>query len=233
MRGVISLALAVVAGVLVVAAAADATRLHGESMAHRNLARSVSGEQGRDWEALRRVNPDIVAWVSVEGASVDYPVLSVTRGEYDYYLSHDLQGRPSASGCLILDERCDENGAHLVVYGHHLAGTNLMLSELGSAWDPATFEGLGTCEWETPEAGPTVLKPCCAAKIESDDALYLSPAANANALQAWHERSHTQASARRPREGGAGRIVTFVTCSSAWAGAGERCAVSFVATSGG
>lgn len=73
-----------------------------------------------NFEALRRVNPDVVAWLVIPGTSIDYPVVQTTDNEI--YLNKTFEGRTSASGAIFLD--CDSRmgpaGFHSIFYGHHM-----------------------------------------------------------------------------------------------------------------
>ena len=43
-----------------------------------------------DWEYWLSVNPDIVAWVSVPGTGIDYPVVQASAVDPTFYLDHDV-----------------------------------------------------------------------------------------------------------------------------------------------
>lgn len=61
-----------------------------------------AAKEGIDWPSLRKENPDVVGWLTVEGASISYPVTS-ERGEHagGWYLKHDFWGRTSTLGVPI------------------------------------------------------------------------------------------------------------------------------------
>ena len=42
-----------------------------------------------DWDALREINPDVVAWVYMPGTMVNYPVAH-KDGDSEYYLHHNF-----------------------------------------------------------------------------------------------------------------------------------------------
>lgn len=73
-----------------------------------------------DFEALKAINPDVVAWVEIPGTNVNYPVVWTTNNET--YLDTDFEGNKSASGTVFLD--CDSQsdffGRHNILYGHHM-----------------------------------------------------------------------------------------------------------------
>ncbi|WP_249320260.1 class B sortase [Yeguia hominis] len=72
-----------------------------------------------DFAALREINPDIVAWIYIEGTEINYPV--VQGEDNDYYLKHLFTGEWNGSGCIFLDSRNDASFAdrHSIIYGHH------------------------------------------------------------------------------------------------------------------
>lgn len=79
-------------------------------------------DSGLSFAELRAINPDVVAWLTLDGTGIDYPVC---KGEDDFeYLSKNAKGEPSASGSIFLDAACDENFTepYEVVMGHHMEG---------------------------------------------------------------------------------------------------------------
>ncbi|ANU53162.1 class B sortase [Acutalibacter muris] len=54
-----------------------------------------------DFESLRAVNPEIVAWLTIGGTNIDYPVAQ--HSDNDYYLHHLFTGEWNSSGCLFMD----------------------------------------------------------------------------------------------------------------------------------
>lgn len=62
----------------------------------------------------------MVAWLEVEGTSIDYPVMQgVDNSEF---LNKDPFGQYSLSGSIFLDSRCDPSfeDPYSLVYGHHM-----------------------------------------------------------------------------------------------------------------
>ena len=73
------------------------------------------------YQALYERNPDLVAWVKIEGTNIDYPVMySAEDGEY--YLYRNFDGQDDAAGTPFLDERCslDPRTDNLLVHGHNM-----------------------------------------------------------------------------------------------------------------
>ena len=80
-----------------------------------------------DWDAIEEEydNDDIVAWVTIPGTKVNYPI--VQGEDNDYYLHRDLYGNDSAYGSLYQDSRdtsldhsMTELKAFNYTYGHHM-----------------------------------------------------------------------------------------------------------------
>lgn len=89
---------------------------------------AASGEGA--WEELDRTNPDVVAWLRVEGTSVDVPVCQASADDPDYYLYHDLWGDAVEVGNPYLDARCGPDAPEMTVYGHHTTVESYMFHDL-------------------------------------------------------------------------------------------------------
>ena len=53
------------------------------------------------FDELRKINPDIVGWLKVEGTEIDYPI--VQTGNNETYLNTDFEGKKSVAGAIYLD----------------------------------------------------------------------------------------------------------------------------------
>lgn len=73
-----------------------------------------------NFDALRAINPDIVAWLICEDTCINYPV--VQGSDNDYYLKHLFDGTRNNAGCLFVD--CNNGPGFMnqntVIYGHHM-----------------------------------------------------------------------------------------------------------------
>ena len=136
---------AICASSLAAAALIGLTILHEGAVYSDISAEAGSAEGGGiDWEALRARNPDISAWVSVEGTPIDYPVVSPREGDpQGFYLNHDFDRNWSFAGCPYLDPRGTADGRHALVYGHHLNFDSEMFTYLRNAWRQEKFDTLG------------------------------------------------------------------------------------------
>lgn len=74
---------------------------------------------GHDIQALQEENPECVAWISIEGTDIDYPVMW-SPDDPDYYLDHSFEKTSNRHGVPFLDSRCNIDTAdNLIIYGHH------------------------------------------------------------------------------------------------------------------
>lgn len=73
-----------------------------------------------DFEGLRAVNPDVIAWIDIPGAKISYPVL---QGEDNsYYLTHLASGEYGISGSIFVDynNHPDFSDQNTIIYGHNM-----------------------------------------------------------------------------------------------------------------
>lgn len=76
-----------------------------------------------DFTALLKQNPDVCAWVVVEGTAINYPILrSGADKAEDFYLDHDLNGREKKAGSIYIQRlnSADFSDANTLVYGHNM-----------------------------------------------------------------------------------------------------------------
>lgn len=186
----------------------------------------------RNWYYLRACNDNIAAWVSVEGTAIDLPVVSTTGKSPDFYLTHDFWGRWALEGTPYLDERCQADGMHRLVYGHHLS-TGGQFSELQKAYEAEHFQKFGPCHWETPSKGELSLIPLCSMKVDASyQPIQAFEFATSDDLHAWLTGLAEEAPVRAPSwqelAATARSAVTLVTCASDRAGQRARTLVTFV-----
>lgn len=73
-----------------------------------------------DFESLRQLNPDIVAWIRIEAAGIDYPV--VQGEDNEHYLHYTFRGEASIAGSIFMDYRNkgDFTDGKTILYGHNM-----------------------------------------------------------------------------------------------------------------
>ncbi len=105
-----------------------------------------------DWEYWRSVNPHIVAWLHIPGASIDLPVVQASGEDPQFYLSHDVYGGWNPCGCPYVDAGCAEglDSPNVIVYGHNM-GDGSMFGGLVNYRDSNWAQGHRSIELITPE----------------------------------------------------------------------------------
>ena len=83
-----------------------------------------------DLQACLKQNSDFVAWLTIPGTKIDYPV--VRSNNTAYYLRHLFNGKESKLGCLFSLKSSDYQtpSKNIAIYGHHLSNSNAMFSTL-------------------------------------------------------------------------------------------------------
>lgn len=89
---------------------------------YRFTRAGIDGVEYRDFPQLLQINPDTVAWLSLDGTAVDHPVV---KGDDNFeYLDKDFYGKDYAGGTIFLDEQCskDFHDEYQLIHGHHMSG---------------------------------------------------------------------------------------------------------------
>lgn len=73
-----------------------------------------------DFDGLRAINKDIVAWIQIPGIGVDYPV--VQGKDNDHYLHYTFDEKANKAGSIFLDyrNRKDFTDSKVILYGHNM-----------------------------------------------------------------------------------------------------------------
>ena len=76
-----------------------------------------------DFDACLRQNSDFIAWLTIPGTNVDYPV--VQTNNTDYYLKHTFSGKESSLGTLFSLGKADWKtpGKNIAIFGHAISGS--------------------------------------------------------------------------------------------------------------
>ena len=87
-------------------------------------------QAGIDLEACLAQNKDFVAWLTIPGTKINYPV--VRSNDSEYYLHHLFSGKESKLGCLFSLKSSDYRtpSKNIAIYGHHISHSDAMFSTL-------------------------------------------------------------------------------------------------------
>lgn len=89
----------------------------------RNPLRGDFPDLEVDFEGLREVNPQVVAWLYMPSTEISYPVVQdPTDEENSYYLHHTLEGTENSSGAIFMDWEVDPalHSWNTFIYGHNM-----------------------------------------------------------------------------------------------------------------
>lgn len=103
-------------------------------------AENQAAEEEIDFDYLWTVNPDIIAWITIPGTNIDYPVLQHSLDD-SYYLTHNLDGSYGYPGCIYIESlnAADFSDPNTLIYGHNLK-SKTMFTELHKFENKDFFE---------------------------------------------------------------------------------------------
>lgn len=153
-----------------------------------------------DWEYWKSVNPDIIAWVSVEGTAINYPIMRAPRDDPHYYLHHDIYRTYSVYGVPYVDTDTDssttsaqQNGSvfNAIIYGHHMDDGS-MFSDFASYSDEAYAQDHAIVCLQTP-AGKQRLRVALIKIINGDTTPKEARFPDEEAFWEWYQQQRSDA----------------------------------------
>lgn len=165
---------------------------------------------------LQALNSDVCAWITVDGTSIDYPVL---QGEDNYeYLNKDVYGEFSFSGSIFLDEdnSRDFTDAYSLLYGHHMEG-EVMFGELPNFLEDDYFEEHATGTLYLPDSTYSIDWFCCIYTDAYDNNVF-DPIQGQDTTAMESLQSYLMENARQYRNIGlltSDQLIGLSTCSDA------------------
>lgn len=240
MRRRIGLGTGVLSLVIILALlASNIALLDDQERTYQQFATLVDRPAGDQRVKMSGLPRACVAWLTVAGTTISYPIAYPSTSEPDYYLDHSLWGAASSAGCPYLDARSDPNGTHLMVFGHHLAHSTVMLSELADSYQQAHFDTIGTATWQPIADGAQSGKarsfePLCALEVPATfTPIQRVTFASRAALHDWLEELVARASARastwKQRLEQADYVLSLITCTEGNGRSKQRTIMVFVA----
>ena len=88
-------------------------------------------ERDIDWDYLKSVNEDIIAWIEIEGTNINYPIL---KDKDVYYLKHSFDKKYNSNGSIFTTNTLPFEDKETMVYGHNMKN-GTMFSDLSKYWN--------------------------------------------------------------------------------------------------
>lgn len=88
----------------------------------------------QNWKALKKINKEIVGWITIDDTKIDYPVLE-HKGDNaysQYYLYRTYKKGSSQHGSVFVDYRCKDSvkSKNVILHGHNMKFDGTMFSAL-------------------------------------------------------------------------------------------------------
>ena len=104
-----------------------------------------------DFDALKKLNPDVVGWIYQKDTIINYPIM---RGkDNDQYLHSDINKKYSVSGSIFMDYKnsADFSDFNTIIYGHHMHDGSMFKSLRGYTKEADYYKDHKTFELITPD----------------------------------------------------------------------------------
>lgn len=170
------------------------------------------------FDELRKINPDIIAWIYVPGTVINYPVVQTTNNTK--YLSKVFSGVENGSGAIFADMDDTAPGAvdqQTTLYGHHMYDGS-MFNCVDKTLDQGAFDKFGEVYYITPE-DTYKFKPMMTTQVQSN---YTNArVANFDGTEVTFEQylqdmlsqAKAKASDADERVGKTDKVLTLITCA--------------------
>lgn len=94
------------------------------AIAYGNENEDDPNKPAQDWDALKKINKEIVAWITIDGTKIDYPVLE-HKGDTEYnqyYLNRTYKKDWSGFGSIFVDYRSKKSvkSKNVILHGHNI-----------------------------------------------------------------------------------------------------------------
>ncbi len=113
----------------------------------------------QNWEALKKINKEIVGWITIEDTKIDYPVLEHKgdNANSQYYLNHTYKKSYSTYGSVFVDYRCKKSvkSKNVILHGHNMQDGTMFRGLTGYGdlqGDLEFYKKHPVVEFNTPEA---------------------------------------------------------------------------------
>lgn len=191
----------------------DSHQLYAGADAREYEKYKPTEEDDRTFADFKRLNDEVIGWLTVYGTAIDYPV--VQADDNKKYLNLAADGTFQASGSIFLDYRNapDFSDFNSIVFGHHMA-QSAMFGDIGNFLEKEYFD---THKYGTLYADGRLWGIDFFAILQADayDGALYTPAVSGEAARRSY-LSHIRSLAAHTRELSVGtddRIVLLSTCT--------------------
>ena len=171
-----------------------------------------------DFDALARINPDIVGWIYVPGTVINYPVVQTDNNTT--YLTKMFDGQNNGNGAIFMD--MDDTAPGVVdeqttLYGHHMYDAS-MFNIIDKSRDQSVFDTFTDVYYITRKATYR-FKPLFTTQVadsfaQARQANFTGDATLAQYLTSTLEQASAKAAEARDRCANAKQVLALVTCNA-------------------
>lgn len=170
-----------------------------------------------DFDALEKINADVVGWIYVPGTPINYPVAQTTDNET--YLHRLFDQSDNNSGGIFMDMDDAKPGMvdqQTTLYGHHM-NDGTMFKYIDNTLDQAEFDKVGYVYYITRDA-VYVCRPLFTMQVpdtygEARTPTFGDDAALTDYLNKGLAQAHAKAKDADARVAQTKQVLTLVTCA--------------------
>ncbi len=179
---------------------------------YAKLAEKTCVEDTVDFAALSAENPEVKAWVRLDGTAIDLPIVQTT--DNSFYLTHRFDEKKNKLGTPFIDRSNAGNftDRHTVVYGHAVKSGALF----GSFWEyenPNYFNRNPVLKLYLPDGTQYILKVFSCTRVDGVRSAIPTAFASDDAFLSFVSGLNEQSAFTSNIDVGASdRIVSFCVC---------------------
>lgn len=117
----------------------DSQQVYQAADASNYTAYRPEPDDTKSFEELRKINPEVFGWLTVNDTPIDYPVTQADNNEK--YINTNAEGQYTLSGSIFLDYRNSPSfdDFNSILYGHHME-QKMMFGSLSDFSDEKYFD---------------------------------------------------------------------------------------------